>query len=81
MIALKILCVVAVWILCGVLVYVLLMLCVGRNMTDEEKARRLLVCTLLAPVAFVLCVLSTIIFGLFKFCLFVVGHKQEENND
>lgn len=82
MIALKIFVAVAGWILCGVLVYALMMWCAGIEMTDEEKARRMLVSILFAPGLFFLCVVVVMVFGLFKICLFVVEHKKkEEDND
>ena len=81
MIALRIFGAVTGWILCGVLVYALMMWCAGIEMTDEEKARRMLVSILFAPGLFVFCVVGAIVFGLFKICLLVVGHKKEEEND
>lgn len=81
MIALRIFGAVAGWILCGALVYAIMMWCAKKEMTDEEKACRLLVSILLAPGLFFFCVVVVMVFGLFKICLFVVGHKKEEYND
>ena len=52
MILLKIFVAVAGWILCGVLVYALMIWCAKKEMTDEEKACRLLASILLAPGLF-----------------------------
>lgn len=76
MIALKILGVVAGWILCGVLVYTLMKWYIGTEKTDEEKAWRLSMSILFAPGLFVVVVLAGIVFGVFKICLLVVKHKN-----
>lgn len=82
MIALKILGVVAGWILCGVVAYIIVNLGELNDSPDYDKALCLCMCLTFGPFSLGFIVLVVIAIALYNLCLFIVrDKKKEEDND